>query len=51
MNIRDRINQLIQKYDVPYKEQKRAMETTPEIRAYFLSTKQTYLDEFDSAIA
>lgn len=42
MNLKDRINYLLQKYDV--KEQK----TTP---SYFFNHKQTYIDDFDTAIA
>lgn len=42
MNVKDRIQYLLQKYDV--KEQKSAS-------TYFFASKQTYLDDFDAAIA
>lgn len=42
MNIKDRINYLLQKYDV--KEQRTTSSS-------FFNHKQTYLDEFDTAIA
>jgi len=42
MNVKDRIQYLLQKYDV--KEQKSASN-------YLFTSKQTYLDDFDAAIA
>ncbi len=49
MNIKERIYYLQQKYEVPYKEQKKTGTTMLEFKWCSPNGKQTFLDEFEAA--
>ena len=55
MNIKERITYLLQKYDQPYREQKRTMGLDfpyqEELANTYVRSKQLYLDDFDAALA
>jgi len=55
MNIRERINYLLEKYDTAYKLQRQTVSGdfpfTDEGGIYTMDPKQMYLDDFDAALA
>ncbi len=55
MNIKDRINYLLQKYDTTYKQQRQTVSRDfpfiSERGNYTMDPKQLYLEDFDAALA
>ncbi len=55
MNIRDRINYLLKKYDPTYRQQRQTVSAdfpfTHEGGISTMDPKQMYLDDFDAALA
>ncbi len=55
MNIKDRINYLLKKYDTAYKQQRQTVSVdfpfTQQGGDYTMDPKQLYLEDFDAALA